>query len=305
MNHGPRLLRSMICALLLALLASLVGCATRSPRKASLALPPDVFHAEILTRAPDLSPALATAPYVVDEKTIARARKRVMAAPRGPARVQALVDFLSTPKPEGLGLVYDWSASGNASSTIERGGGNCVALASVLVGLGRGLDWPIFYAEARTRQPETKEFEEVTALSDHMAVLVVAKTVQMIIDFTGLIHEGYTVRPIDDLTAYAHIINNVSAQSVMRTDGDVDAEAWERAVTGFDLATRIQPDLGRAWNNKGIALSKLARFDEARDAYRRALELDADFGSAERNLTMMETRALGQTKILASPHAAD
>jgi Flp pilus assembly protein TadD len=72
---------------------------------------------------------------------------------------------------------------------------------------------------------------------------------------------------------------------------------WKVAVSGFKLVTRIDPKLGRAWNNLGIALTRLAQFDEAREAYQRAVELNTAFGSAERNLTMMETRLLG-TKML-------
>lgn len=290
-------------SMMFSILIGLAGCAGVSREKPVLAYDSDAFRAEIATRVPGISAGLARAPHEVDDATIERARQRVMKAARGPGRVQVLVDFLTAPEPEGLGLVYDWRASGSAAVTLERGSGNCVALASVLVGLGRGLDWPIFYAEARTRRPETQEFEEVVALSDHMAVLVVAKTVRLFIDFTGMVEDVYEVRPIDDLKAYAHILNNLTAQSVMHNDASTDTRDWRNAVAGFKLATRIEPELGRAWNNLGIALTKLGRFDEARNAYRRAVELDTVFGSAERNLSMMETRALGATAILESPLA--
>ncbi len=286
---------------MLSILMGLMGCAGLSREKPTLAYDADTFRATIVARVPEISPGLSHAPHEIDEATIERARRHVTAIARGPARIQALVDFLSAPEPEGLGLVYDWSVSGTAARTIERGRGNCIALASVLVGLGRALDWPIFYAEARPQRPETQAFEEVVALSDHMAVLVVARSVQMIIDFAGPLDELYSVRPIDDLTAYAHILNNLSAQIVMSEHATASVAAWQRAAAGFDLATRIEPELGRAWNNLGIALSKLGRFDEARDAYRRAVELDTAFGSAERNLTMMETRALGETTISKGP----
>jgi tetratricopeptide (TPR) repeat protein len=278
-----------------------MGCATASRENVELAYRPDSFRVEILARVPDLSQALSEAPFVIDSAIIERARARVLSTPRGPARVQTLVDFLMDPEPEGLGLAYDWASTGSASVTIERGRGNCVSLASVLVGLGRGLDWPIFYAEARTRRPETQAFEEVTALSDHMAVIIAAKSVQLIVDFTGLVEDIYSIRPIDDLTAYAHVINNIAAQSVMSNQGTMDTAAWTGAIAGFDLATRIEPTLGRAWNNKGIALSKLGRFEEAREAYQRAVELDTAFGSAGRNLSMMETRARGKAEIIETP----
>lgn len=279
----------------------LAGCASNRPAKPRLAYSTDDFRSEIQARAPEIPERLTQAPHEVDAATIERAREHVMRAPRGPDRIHALVEFLSLPRPEGLGLEYEWAATGTAALTIERGRGNCVALAAVLVGLGRGLGWPIYYAEARTRRPETQAFEQVVAVSDHMAVLVVAKTVQMIIDFTGQVEEIYSIRPIDDLTAYAHILNNIAAQSLMNVDPGTDEATWQRAASGFELATRIEPALGRSWNNLGIALTRLGRFDEARQAYRRAVELDTAFGSAERNLTIMETRAIGETSVLESP----
>ena len=221
-----------------------------------------------------------------------------MAAPPGPSRVRALIAFLSNPKPTGLGLQYDWATSANAKGTLALGKGDCVALATVLVGLGRGLGWPIFFAEARTNEPITHEFDEVTVLSDHMVVIVLARKVRMVIDFLGLVHEGYDLRLIDDLTAYAHLINNVAGHRVIDDKGEDPKQGWGVAQKGFELATKIQPELGRAWNNLGIAYTRLGRFDEARSAYQRAVELDTAFGSAERNLIIMETRAEGEPVLI-------
>ena len=211
--------------------------------------------------------------------------------------MEALVDFLSAPPPEGLGLEYDWAVTGSAARTLELGRGNCVSLSLVLVGLGRALGWPSYFAEARTRRPETQSFEGLTALSDHMVVLIVPRTIKLVVDFTGLLNEVEHLRPIDDLAAYAHFINNRSAQRLMHANRAASDAEWHAAAKGFRLAARIEPTLGRAWNNLGIALSRLGRFDEARAAYRRAVDLDAAFGAAERNLMVMETRLSGPTTI--------
>jgi tetratricopeptide (TPR) repeat protein len=204
----------------------------------------------------------------------------MLKAKRGPARVQALVDFLSAKKPEGLGLVYDWSATGSAASTIESGRGNCVSLATVLVALGRCVGWPIYYAEAGSRFPETQDFDSMRALSDHMAVLIAAESFQMVVDFSGQLTEFEDLRPIDDLTAYAHIINNTTAQRLMIPGSIPDEAQWQIAINGLGLglATRIQPELGRAWNNLGIALTRQGRFEEAREAYQQLVALDTALG---------------------------
>jgi Flp pilus assembly protein TadD len=120
----------------------------------------------------------------------------------------------------------------------------------------------------------------------------------MVIDFLGLVHEGYDLRPIDDLTAYAHLINNVAGHRVLDAKDENKQLGWGVAQKGFELATKIQPDLGRAWNNLGIAYTRLERFEEARFAYQRAVELNTVFGSAERNLIIMETRAEGEPVLI-------
>jgi hypothetical protein len=290
-------LRLVAC---LAILVESFGCAAPPSRAQSLSYDSESFRAALRERVPGLSDRMVQAPFEISPETLALARKRVMAAQRGPDRVRALVDFLSDPKPKGLGLKYDWATSSTAERTLKLGRGDCVALASVMIGLGRGLDWPIYFAEARGRQPVTREFAEVTVLSDHMVVIVVANTVQRVIDFLGLVEEGYEIRPIDDLTAYAHLVNNVAGHRVLSGMNESAEEAWAAALDGFLLATRIQPNLGRAWNNLGIAYSRLGRFDEARAAYQRAVELDTVFGSPERNLTIMETRAAGATTLTES-----
>lgn len=284
----------------LAILWLSLGCVSSAAKDRTLIYDRNAFREAIRQRVPELNEKLSQAPFEVSRKTVEMARKRVMAAPPGSDRVRALVDFLSDPKPEGLGLRYDWATSASAERTLELGQGDCVALAMVIVGLGRGLDWPIYFAEARTQRPETHEFKEVTVLSDHMVVIVAAKTVRMVIDFLGLVSDRYEIRPIDDLTAYAHLLNNVAGHRLIsENERDADDD-WAVARDGFELATRIQPELGRAWNNLGIAYARLGRYDEARAAYHRAVELDTEFGSPERNLVVMETRATGVPTLIES-----
>lgn len=284
----------------LIVLIGLCGCASNSSSDQRLSYRSEEFRAELRERVPTLSGELGRPPFEVTRDISILAERRVMSAPPGASRVRALVSFLSDPKPTGLGLKYDWAVSANAKATIKSGRGDCVALATVLVGLGRSLGWPIYFAEARTLTPITHEFREVTVLSDHMVVIVLAKSVRMSIDFLGLVEEGVDIRPIDDLTAYAHLINNVAGQRVLNEKGADLMAVWSVAQKGFELATQIEPRLGRAWNNLGIAYTRLGQFDQARLAYQRAVELDTAFGSAEHNLMIMETRVQGGTTMIES-----
>jgi tetratricopeptide (TPR) repeat protein len=292
------LLHSSILHASILLLAVSIGCASTGGRDPDqLIYTPEDFRAELLERVPDLNSDLAVAPYLVRQDDIDLAEERILEVPLGPGRVRALVAALSMDPPKGFGLKYSWLASSSATRTLESRQGNCVALASVLVGLGRGLGWPIYYAEASARKLDTHEYKEITFVSDHMVVVVAAKSFQMVIDFTGQIDDQYTLRPIDDITAYAHLINNIAGQHIARIEGTAKDEDWQIALKGFELATQIQPNLGRAWNNRGIALTRLERFEEAQVAYEHAVALDNSYGSARRNLEIMRTRAEGQTTV--------
>jgi Flp pilus assembly protein TadD len=49
---------------------------------------------------------------------------------------------------------------------------------------------------------------------------------------------------------------------------------WKTATFHWERATQIDPTYAAAWNDLGIGYEQLGRFDEARKAYERALELD-------------------------------
>ena len=51
---------------------------------------------------------------------------------------------------------------------------------------------------------------------------------------------------------------------------------WKDAAMRFEAATATDPSYAAAWNNLGIAYEQLGRFDDARRAYEKAIELDPD-----------------------------
>jgi tetratricopeptide (TPR) repeat protein len=204
--------------------------------------------------------------------------------------------MLHRPPPEGLGIRYDPFSTHTAAETLVLRRGNCVSLASVLVGLGRGLGWPIYYAEARSTEVEVLRQVDISSRADHMVVVIVAETVRAVVDFTGPM-EGYRVHVIDDLRAYAHLVNNRAAEQIAEALDQEIPPPWEEALEGFALATRIHPEMARAWNNQGVALARLGRLEEARSAYARALSSDDGLGSTHQNLVVLETRARGEPTI--------
>ncbi len=53
-------------------------------------------------------------------------------------------------------------------------------------------------------------------------------------------------------------------------------ELWKEALYRWQRAIQIDPTYAAAWNNLGIAFEINGRFDEAREAYETALDLDPD-----------------------------
>jgi len=49
---------------------------------------------------------------------------------------------------------------------------------------------------------------------------------------------------------------------------------WREAVSRWQQAVELDSTYAAAWNDLGTGLEQLGRFDEARKAYERALELD-------------------------------
>lgn len=51
---------------------------------------------------------------------------------------------------------------------------------------------------------------------------------------------------------------------------------WREAIYRWERAVDLDPGYAAAWNNLGIGYEHVGRFDAARDAYERALDLEPD-----------------------------
>jgi tetratricopeptide (TPR) repeat protein len=61
---------------------------------------------------------------------------------------------------------------------------------------------------------------------------------------------------------------------VLAGDGDREAEQYDSALTWYEWATRLDPDLGDPWYYVGLLYEDQERWDEALDAYERAIASD-------------------------------
>jgi tetratricopeptide (TPR) repeat protein len=265
-----------------------LGCAQSGPRTPRFEYSATELRHEILLRAPRQPASDVIVPFEVESDAIERARRVVLRRSGGQQQILALVDSLSDP--EVFGLRYDWGATGSARQTLERGAGNCLSLASVLIGLARGLGWTALYVEAVPADLEQYVETDVTVWADHMVVLLMTPDARAYVDFSGQPDRRYRLKAIDDLAATAHFYNNRAYGRIHRAADDASPVPWDRAMRDFEIATRIRPEFARAWNNLGVALTRLGRLERARHAYDTAIAIDGDLASPRQNLTLLQGR---------------
>ncbi|HXH84882.1 MAG TPA: tetratricopeptide repeat protein [Candidatus Tectomicrobia bacterium] len=68
------------------------------------------------------------------------------------------------------------------------------------------------------------------------------------------------------------------------SEWDSDPAQWEDAVAAYRRVVTVDPTYAAAWNNLGLLLHRLGRYDEARAAYASALEQDPRCCEAVYNL---------------------
>jgi len=269
---------------------ALTGCASAH----RYAYTPDDLRSELARRAPEVSQDVL---FEVTPADVDRAFEMVKHLISTRERALTLVRALSSP--EGFGLRYDWAMGNDARSTLRDGGGTCLGLSSVLIGLARGIGLEAYYVDA-TVEPEVREEEEVNVIAGHIAVLVQTDSGGLLVDFAGQVERMRFFKRIDDLEAVARYHNNLGYEVIHQAQEARAAVPWEQVGTHIERSTRVAPEFASGWNNLGVVRARLGDLDGAEMAYRRALELDPSFASAAKNLTRLE----GRKDRAAAPAAA-
>lgn len=275
------------------------GCFTPPER----ALAPDVLRREVSRRAPEVAFDDVPVLFEVQRDVIERLRRETRGIPNDAERLERVVALLQDPL--AFGLRYEWAATRTADEALARGGGNCLSLSSVLVGVARGLGMRAYYAETLEIDSDWSSDLELSVAAGHIAVLVSTTRGRAYVDFSGTISEARHFRPISDLEALAHFFNNRGYELLhlaMRAGGE---PPWEEALADFELASRIAPGFAQAWNNVGLAQRRLGRHDQAESAYRRALELQENLLSAQLNLAALHVADGALESALERLDAAD
>ena len=262
----------------------LQGCSTGSP----YAYSPEALRQAVQDRVPGISPDDIVVIHQVSPEAVERARELVPNSRPGD-RLRSLLESLSDP--EGFGLRYRWAKTADANRTLELGEGNCLGLASVMVGLARSLGFHAYYADASRNTTELREEGEIRVRAGHIAVVIHVPEGAKLIDFSGEVTSDSHIRIIDDLEAVAHFYNNRGYERIHIAQVNGEAIPWQEIRADFELATQIKPNMARAWNNLGVALGRLGDERGAEHALLRAMEMDPRLESARSNLRETAARA--------------
>ena len=259
----------------------IASCASPPER----ALAPDALRQEVARRAPDLAARDVPVLFEVQSEVIERMRRDTRGALDDADRLERVVELLSDP--DAFALRYEWATTRTAREALELGGGNCLSLSSVLIGVARGLGMRAYYAETLEIDADWRSDLELSVAAGHIAVVIPTSRGRAYVDFSGTLSPTRRFRAISDLEALAHYYNNHGYELLHLAMRARLEPPWAEALLAFERAALIAPGFAQAWNNVGLARRRLGDHDEAERAYQRALELQSDLLSAQLNLAAL------------------
>jgi hypothetical protein len=259
---------------------------TPQPKKVKKVMTADELRTAVHERVPELAPETVPVLFEVDDEVVETVRSKMGPGELEIDQLRRVVRLIMSP--EGLGLRYDRGSLGTAAESLERGTGNCLSLAAVLIGVARGLGWKAEFTEMSLRDDELVYEADVAISEEHMGAKIRLGHSTLFIDYSGRMSFRSRVRSVSDLRATAQYYSNHAYELLHDSHVAGEPVPWEEVERRFEIATRIEPELAQAWNNLGVARSRMGDVDGAERAYERAIRLAAGrMKSAERNLRML------------------
>lgn len=256
---------------------ALAGCASSSPI---------VTNMEKELRSRGLDPSTVVVPFEIDEEMRAWAHQQV--PPESPVEKRLDLLLAGLLDPERLRLQYEARSTGTAREVFRSRRANCLAFTSLFVGLAREVGIPVVYLDVDDVERFEKE-GDLVVVSGHVSAGFNTGHSMKILDFSAAPPTEYRrVHPISDMTAIALFHSNKGAEA-LRSNRNEEALGWLRKSVAID------PELGSAWVNYGVALRRSGDVPAAEAAYRKALEVDPTAVSAYQNLAAL-LRFKGQEK---------
>jgi Flp pilus assembly protein TadD len=237
-------------------------------------------------RARGLDPASVVVPFETTDEMRAWVHAQIPEETPFDERLDRLLAALLDPRR--LRIQYEARATGTAVEVFQNRRANCLAFTSLFVGLAREVGVPVVYLDVDDVEKFEKE-GDLVVVSGHVSAGFNTGSALKILDFSQAPAAEYRhVQPISDLTAIALYHSNRGAEALRNGRNDLALEWLRKAVT-------IDPELGGAWINYGVALRRSGDSGQAEAAYRKALEVDPNALSAYQNLAAL-LRLQGQEK---------
>ncbi len=260
-------------------------------------VPPLQLRGEIARDVPGLSRRSVVIPHEISDETFARMHAKVDELEDPSKGARALLQLLFDERY--LDLDYIWGETRSAELTIAAGGGNCLSLAAVLVGAARRYSGAARYIEIQDH-PEQREEGDLEIWASHIAVLLPSLDGPLVVDFRGARDEDARIRfqQLSDRALVAHYYNDKGYDLIRKAREQAEPLPWRGALGLFEIATQIDPDLARAWNNVGVARARLGEFQAADTAYQRALRGHSQYleEATTDNLISLEFRRLDSSE---------
>jgi Flp pilus assembly protein TadD len=270
-------IRRSALLLLSGLLGIAAGCVSGRPTG-----PADVAR-QLRSRGVD--PATLVIPYAITDGMRAWVHQRVPDSTPMSERLDLLLKSLV--EVNGLDLQYEAKHTATAAQAFATRKANCLAFTSLFVGLAREIGVPVVYLDVDDIEKFEKE-GDLVVVSGHVSAGYQEGTKLKILDFSAAPTAQYRkVHAISDMAAVALFYSNRGAEALRAGRGE-EALDWTRKAVAID------PDLGRAWINYGVALRRSGDLRGAEKAYRTAIEADPTAVSAYQNLAGL-LRARGES----------
>ncbi len=185
--------------------------------------------------------------------------------------------------PEGVGLLYDESATHTAIETFTSGLGNCMGFSNLMVAAARQAGVRANF-ELMSNYANWQQQGDLLVRTMHVRVVSRAYQRKLVFDFyPEPVSPGAWSRQLDDRQAMAHHLNNLGAQFMQDHD-------LEKAYAYFNKALSVSPTLSFLWSNMGALLSRNAMPAYAESAYLEAMRLDPEQLTAVSNLQRLYLR---------------
>ncbi len=190
--------------------------------------------------------------------------------------------------PDGVGLVYDDSATHTAPEAFESGRGNCMGFSNLMVAAAREAGLSANF-ELVSNFQNWQQQGDLLIRTLHVRVVSKIRNRNMVFDFYPQpLDAGSWARPLSDSEALAHHMNNLAATSLQEGD-------YARAYGQLRKAIETSPTIGFVWSNLGALLSRQNLSELAESAYLEAMRVEPDLLTAVSNLQRLYAR-LGRTE---------